>query len=82
MAAGERLDLERAEALSPAAPSAVDRNNASLFDQPGGPGQTAQITAKPEDVDRETGDMFADLTEDVEFDRAISVLGPCAPKAA
>ena len=82
VAAGERLELERAEALTPEPPSALDRDNAALFDEPGGPGQAAQAAAKPEDVERETGELFADLTEDVEFDRAIAALSPCAPKAA
>lgn len=82
VAAGERLELERAETLTPEPPSALDRENAALFDEPGGPGQAAQAAAKPEDVERETGELFADLTEDVEFDRAIAALSPCAPKAA
>lgn len=79
VAAGEKLELERAETLTPEPPSALDRDNAALFDEPGGPGQAAQAAAKPEDVDRETGELFADLTEDVEFDRAINALAPCAP---
>lgn len=86
VAAGERLDELRAEVLTPDPPSAVARELAAGFDEPGGAGQRGQIADKPEDIDveaeAESLGLFDDMPDTTSEDRALSVLKACAPGAS
>ena len=83
VAAGERLDADREAQINPKAPSAAALAAAKAFDDPAGPGQRAQISDKPEDIDVEAeaaqNGLFDDIPETVSEDRALSVLRACAP---
>lgn len=86
VAAGERLDVERAAVIDPKAPSAQALEAVSDFDRPGGVGQKAQLVDKPEDIEIETEaaslGLFDDLPETVSEERALGVLRACAPGKA
>ncbi len=86
VAAGERLDVERAQVLDPPAPSPQALKAVADFDQPGGPGARSQIVDKPEEVEIEAEaasmGLFDDLPETVSEERALGVLRACAPGKA
>lgn len=82
VAAGERLDAERAEVLNPSPPAEQALESAGLFADIAGAGQRGQLEPKPEDTEFEGAPppgLFDDLPEVVSEERALDVLRRCAP---
>lgn len=69
----------RGERLAPRSPSPVAREAAGRFMDPGGVGQRAQLSAKPEDLEAETHPDWDDLREGGDEKRALDALRQCAP---
>ncbi len=93
LAAGERLDGVRHATLDPPAPPEAGVKALQAFDEPGGPGQAAQLAAKPEEAHLETvadvrqdegadalpAGLFPDLEAQGDHQTALDRLRPCAP---
>lgn len=80
----DQIDADRRVNLDPSAPSPMARQALSPFDEPGGRGQVDQARPKPEDAEIEAraSQLWDDLPEVTEEQRALDVLRVCAPRKA